>query len=930
MREDRVTKINSDNNSEKIKDNRDKKNLIIKKLIILALLFAVLGFLYVQRDALRESVRLYVDPDYETAEVSSVSMLGSRTVEQDVTMQSEIIRTVGIMFSNPSSGSATGRVTVALIDKDGNKVAETGLDAANVIAGDITKFLLSGDSEGLNTNRIVTTNDTNVMAGYTEVVKGATYTVRITTEDVKSEGAFDLMLNECGDNEDIPVVRIDGEDAEGECAYLYVANRMYNEKTNKLFLVLILMTFIFILIPFEVIDEWIEKKTGKSYLRLSPWVLRMMFLLTPFVTYFIIQKYVSFGLGNYVNQLFSERNTGILNLIIIGLIWWAIYTISTSTRISSILTALIGSAFGFANYALLLFRDSPLVATDFSQFGTAMQVVKSYVLTLDMNFMWSFLLTTLWCIACLVPAGVSREKEKGLMPALKRRIVPVIVLAIWGGVFYYTFFASTYIEDHEFRVSSFKPRGSYTRNGCALSFVISWRNAVIKKPDGYDIAEIEAIADKYPSDKLDQAKGVNTKTPNVIVVMNESFTDFDKLGEFETNQDYMPFYRSLEGNNVIKGTMHSSVFGGSTANSEFEGLTGFSMDFLPYMSVPYRSVIKEETPSLASYMKSRGYGGNITFHPGMANSYNRDVVYPLLGFDTHVSFDDLEDPELLRDYVSDEYDYRYVEEEYEKFRAEDPKDPFWMFNVTIQNHAGYMYSAGIVDAGIEIESQEAAEEQAIQFLNLMKKSDEALEQLITYFSNVDEDTVIVLYGDHQPRVGSQFYEALLSPHEGLSELEWSEMKHEVPILIWANFDLKGNDSDGADTADDAEGQKTGTEAEDAEKAEAQAGETGSGENAASEDLHHEEDDFVLSANYIAPYLKQTIGMPLTGWDKYLLDLYKELPVVNAICCIDAKGNIYDASEPTPYDDKLNEYRRLQYNGLIDYKNRVNKLFELQK
>ncbi len=884
--------------NQRMKEEREtnNKNWIIKKLIILALLLAVLGFLYIQRDSLRESVRLYIYPDYENCETGSVSMLGNHVVEQDVVMQSDILRTVGIMFSNHDAGSASGRVSVALIDKDGKTVAETGLDASLVSEGDITKFLLSGDSEGLNANRIVTTNDTNVMAGYTEVVEGETYTVRITTEDVRSDGAFDLRLNEYVEDGDYPPLRIDGDVAVGECAFMYVANRMYNEKTNRLFLALILMTFILILIPFELMDDWLERKTGRSSLCLSPWVLRAMFLVTPILTYFIIQKYVGFGLGEFVDQLLdSEKNVGVLNLMVIGLIWWAVYAVSCSTRISSILTVLIGSAFGFTNYMLMLFRDTPLIATDFSQFGTALQVAKSYVLTLDINFMWSFLLTALWCIACLVPGRATGERKKGIKYAIRRRIVPLIILAIWGGAFYYTIFVSSYIGDHNIMVSSFKPKGSYKKNGCALAFVVTWRNSVIRKPEGYDIAGIEAIADKYPSDKASPAEGVSSRSPNVIVVMNESFTDFAKLGEFETNQDYMPFYRSLEGDNVLKGTMHSSVFGGSTANSEFEGLTGFSMSFLPYMSVPFRSVIREETPSLASYMKSQGYGGNTAFHPGMANSYNRDVVYPLLGFDEHVSLEDLEDPQLLRDYVSDEYDYGFVEKEYEKFRAEDGNAPFWMFNVTIQNHAGYMKSSGIVDAGIEIESPETAEEQAIQFLNLMKKSDEALEQLITYFSNVDEDTVIVLYGDHQPRVGSTFYDALLAQHEGISGIEWSEKMHEVPILIWANFDLKGGKDAGS--TDDAE---------------------------------HAEDDFVLSANYIAPYLKQTLGMPLTGWDKYLLELHKELPVVNSICCIDAEGNIYDTSEPTPYDEKLNEYRRLQYNGLIDHNNRVGQLFELSK
>lgn len=333
--------------------------------------------------------------------------------------------------------------------------------------------------------------------------------------------------------------------------------------------------------------------------------------------------------------------------------------------------------------------------------------------------------------------------------------------------------------------------------------------------------------------------------------------------------------------------MASSVFGGSTANSEFECLTGFSMRYLPFQSVPYRSVIRKETPSLATYMKEMGYGGNIAFHPGLQNSYNRNVVYPLLGFDEHVAKEDLDEPDLVRDFVSDEYDYGYVESRYEDFRAKNPDTPFYMFNVTIQNHGGYTFDTGVVDAGVEILSDDARFEMSGQFLNLMKLSDEALKGLIEYYSGIDEPTVIVLFGDHQPRIEDEFYSNMKENyHSSLSDIEWSEMQHYVPFMIWSNYDM------------------------------------GIAEQS-------EDSELLLSANYIGPYLKQTLGLPMTGFDKYLLDMYKELPIINAICIEDAEGNVYDPSEPSKFDNRLNEYEKIQYNGLIDYKNRVEGFFTLK-
>ena len=73
---------------------------------------------------------------------------------------------------------------------------------------------------------------------------------------------------------------------------------------------------------------------------------------------------------------------------------------------------------------------------------------------------------------------------------------------------------------------------------------------------------------------------------NVIVIMNESLSDLSVLPGVESNTDAMPFLRSLT-ENTIKGYAYSSVFGGTTANSEYEFLTGNTTAFLPAGTVPY-------------------------------------------------------------------------------------------------------------------------------------------------------------------------------------------------------------------------------------------------------------------------------------------------------------------------------------------------------
>lgn len=855
---------------------KTNKNEIIKKCVLTVVLLALSAFMIVNRAYLTNRVTNKLYPADGT-EKHRISLLGDHEIAQPFVAETNSIGTVGVRFNNNEKNSASGTVRIELIDSEGNMVSNTEIDASHIRESGVTKFILGGDSETINEFHTVNGSGKGQRVATIFIDKGESYTFRIIAADVVSDGRIDLdMYSYDTRNDDKPDhIIVDGEVVSGASLAMYTKNDVYSRGTIIMFIVLVLASLIFVWLPLRRIDDGAARLLRNDSFVLSTWLSRLFFLAAPMAAYFMIQKYVDYDITKFMRHLTNDSIKWLLNLIIIGLVWWFIYTITNSTRVTAMLTVLVGSAFGFVNYMLVMFRGSPLMFSDLVQLGTALQVADAYTITFRKYLMWAILLTVLWCVVCLaLPA------HKGLSG--RKRLIPVAALVVWAGVFYWSIFVSSVIEDHDFKVSSFKPTVSYYRNGCALSFMVTVKNAIVRAPEGYDAKEIETLAADYPSDKAVPSDKVSPETPNVIIVMNESFSDLMVLGDISTNEDSIPFYRSIS-DGAIKGWMYSSVFGGSTANSEFECLTGFTTEFLPFQSVPFRSVIREETPSLADYMKSMGYGGNIAFHPGLQNSYNRNVVYPLLGFDEHVAKEDLDDPDKVRDFVSDAYDYEYVENRYESFRDEDPDSPFWMFNVTIQNHGGYTHVAGIVDAGIEVLSVDAQYEAVGQFLNLMKLSDEALEGLINYYDSIDEPTVIVLFGDHQPKLEDDFYSNMKENyHPDDSDLEWSELQHKVPFMIWANYDIDGGD----------------------------------------ETLH-------LSANYIAAYLKQLLGMPMTGFDKYLMDMYQELPVINAICYEDAAGNIYDPDKPSDFDERLNQYEKIQYNGLIDHRNRVDGFFNLK-
>ena len=848
------------------KQETTNRKYIIRRIILTLIILGFAVFCFTQHNCFRDEKKVpFIQPTNDT-ENKEISVTGTHEIRQSFIAEQDHIGKIRIFFTNPGSFNTSGNVKLTLEDADGNTVSDTTLKAKYIRPTGATEFYLGGSSDAPNANGIVETFQRDYAERVTAVEKGEPYVLVLSLDNIKSNHDVTMeyrKYNNASDVTDGTVLSADGKEIRMSCIKGALIYRKYSARMIMTFAVLLLTALAFVLFPVERLDERLHRKGLISRI-----ITTTMFWLTPFVTYMIIETYLGKTGRETMDLLLSFK--GLLNMIVIGFVWWVIYTLSNRVRFTAAATSIIGSAFGLANYMLIAFRASPFIATDIPQIKTALEVAGTYVLTWNRASLWSLMFTVAWVCTVLAVDG-----HPGL--PLKRRLLPLAGMIAWAGIFYYSIF----VYDTGIRISGFKARTAYEAHGSALSFAYTVKNSFIRKPSGYTVDEVEKITGSYTSDSAVTAVKATKATPNIIIVMNESFTDFAALGEMKTNVDYMPFYHSLS-EDTIKGWMDSSVFGGATADTEFECLTSFSMRFLPLNSIPYNSHIKGEMPSLTRSLKAMGYGGNIAFHPGMRDSYNRENIYPLLGFDKHIAVEDLpENAEKIRAYTSDSYDYKVVEKEYEKLRSDGSKAPFFMFNVTIQNHGGYQLSKGLVDSGVDILEADKKKEDAVQFVNLMKESDKALEELIKYFSDVEEPTVVILFGDHQPKVDLGFYSSFNSQNAGLSAIEAGSKRYLTPFMMWCNYDIK------------------------------------------------EESGIELSANYIAPYILDKLGAPLTAYDKYLLDLRKSLPVITANCYKDSEGVVYDPEESSKWDDKLNEYAILQYNGLVDLKHRQEDFFRLK-
>lgn len=379
----------------------------------------------------------------------------------------------------------------------------------------------------------------------------------------------------------------------------------------------------------------------------------------------------------------------------------------------------------------------------------------------------------------------------------------------------------------------------------------------MEKSFGYSYSALSRIA-KEAGEAYEPTGGyvAAVKKPNVILIMNEAWSDLRVLGDMQTSESYMPFFDSLcASKNTVSGSAYVNIIGGMTCNSEFEALTGDSMAFLHIAAIPYSMQVNHSMSSIASVLGAQGYQ-TVAMHPNGAASWSRGDVYENMGFDEFVTIDKFHvEMEMIGGYVSDESN---MEELIYLFENRDTTKPFFGFNVTIQNHSPYAGQYPIINTVTSVNGK-PLENSSVedQYVSLMKVSDDALEKLITYFEGVDEPTMICMFGDHQPILSETTYNAFFEGR-GLSQDQQKSLEYRTPYFIWTNYDSNMP----------------------------QYGD--------------------ISASHIGVILCELAGVDLPEYYKFILNSRKSVPAFHAF-----------SSYTKEQEELLEKYRILQYNQLME-------------
>lgn len=601
----------------------------------------------------------------------------------------------------------------------------------------------------------------------------------------------------------------------------------------------------------------------------------ILFLLAPLISVICIE-YLN---GNFLWDIKEALLNSAMNYLLALLFYFVVYALSGSSKLSIKLVTPFLYIFGVVNYFVKLYKGAPFLPYDITSIGTAAAVSNTYPFTITHEIIFTFsLVVLLYSCANLI----EKVKQNRIQITLRCICLSIVICFL-------AFFYGTNLPATELGISPdfFNQTRGYENYGALAEFLVNARYLTLNAPEQYDLETLDQeCTDNISSSQTitqtalenngyEYSEAEKVENPNVVVIMNESFSDLSVIGNFDTNQEVLPFINSLkEDDNTIEGNVYVSTFGTGTSNTEYEFLTGNSMAFLPPGSNAYQLYVDHTQPSLVSSLKDTGYSADV-LHPYYRDDWNRPSVYEDMGFDSFLGLEDIYGYTLCRNYVSDEWDFKKVEDMYEE---RDTRKPFFLFNITMQNHPSYEKEYSNFTKEISLENMDGEYPLTETYLSLIHQTDKDFEQLINYFSNQEEPTIVLMFGDHQPFIEDAFYENVMGSSISNLDDATNQNRYITRFIMWANYDIP---SGWVDT---------------------------------------------ISANYLSTLLCENANIPLTTYQKYLQNLYQEIPVVSQLGCLDWNKQYFKVEEDTPYRNDLLTYHHLAYNNLVEDEKRKNELF----
>lgn len=414
---------------------------------------------------------------------------------------------------------------------------------------------------------------------------------------------------------------------------------------------------------------------------------------------------------------------------------------------------------GTTNSILLSNRVTPFTATDLMLVDSAFGVVTKYFSVVQIIMV---VIGLAIAIALLVLLFFKAPKVEHRIK-YPRNVIAIIIIWVLG-------FGSINLGVGSELISMKfgELRVSYYDYGFVYCFTNSLINTGIAKPNTYSGETVEKIVDKAEKKKISKAK----KKPNIIFLQLESFFDMTHLKGVKFSKNPVPNFERLM-RKYPSGYFNVPIVGAGTVNTEFEVMTGINLDYFGPGEYPFKTKLVDTTcESVCFNLKEYGYNCH-AIHNNTATFYGRNVVFSNLGYDTFTTIENMH----IEDFTPMGWAKDYYLTEYILEALKSTKNQDFVYAISVQGHGSYPtdgdYDYPIKIKGIEDENiKNKYQYYAMQTYEM----DQFIGKLTKALKKLDEETILVMYGDHLPSFG-------LSGED----LDNGDV-YQTEYVIWSNFD----------------------------------------------------------------------------------------------------------------------------------------------
>jgi phosphoglycerol transferase MdoB-like AlkP superfamily enzyme len=484
----------------------------------------------------------------------------------------------------------------------------------------------------------------------------------------------------------------------------------------------------------------------------------------------------------------------VLNFLPVFMLALLAYFLAGNVFFSTAATAALAILLSMINRYKMIYRDDPFVPMDVFQGAEALSII--FKTRMEVRYgslgLLALVILSVAAIGCIV-----RSRR---LPYLLRLVGIAGCVVASVGLNKYIYASSTIYTELPSRGQIYYVPGQFNCKGFIYCFLHQFNRYSVEVPAHYSASYAAGLSDRYRVTSSEARE-----KPHIIMVMNEAFSDLSAQSSllFGPEQNPLANFQRIERRGV-GGHLVVPDFGGGTANTEYDVLTGGMTVDLSRVNTSAFRLVRRSIKTLPRFLRQQGYH-TLFVHPGDDWFYNRKNVYRHFGMQQIIFSEAFRRPQDFKGpMVSDQALMKRVQDLYLSDLARRPGTPLFYFVVSIQNHGPYvqgMYGSEPVEkVTARVPLSQKTSEMLSNYMVGVRDADSSLGAFADFLEGRPEPVVLVFFGDHLPMLGEN-YQAYRELGVNVYEnggVEERQRSHEVPFLIWANS--RGRESVGFERA----------------------------------------------------------------------------------------------------------------------------------